>query len=85
MYPSINNFLKREDDFDTRDKLLAIFTYARIHGVRVDQACNALGYDRDMMQEAIRYRYAVCDRGKSFISNYAESVAEGCGRLAGAN
>jgi len=81
------NFMKHEADFSTCDRLLAMFTYARINGVRLDEAREALDYDREDLMDAMRYRWNLLDgaSGGWTKDGYRESIEEGCKRLAAAN
>lgn len=79
----ISNFLKQEADFSVADHLLAMFTYARVHDVHLGQAAVALGYDKELLREAVKYRYKMEESNGR--ADYGESIRTGCKRLAAAN
>jgi len=45
----------------------------------------ALGLTQVELRDAVKYRIAVCDKGKDYIVDYRESIEEGMRRLWAAN
>ena len=68
-----------------RDKLLAMFTWSRIHGVHLGKSYLALGYTKDDLREAVTYRIRVSEKDGKYEPDYFRSIEEGCRRLSAAN
>lgn len=79
------NFMKREEEFTMADKMLAMFTHARINGCDLGVSARELGYSKEELQETVRYRIKLAFDGDYKATHYRRTIEEGCRRLAATN